>query len=95
MRYPNDRLCAEFQQLIDEEKLLSNKLSALRDEPAVTPDGFNVRLLVNSGLLADLTPGLKHGAQGIGLYRTEIPFMVRQSFPSEQEQVVRDGQMSF
>lgn len=87
VRYPNDRLCAEFQQLINEEKQLSNKLSALRDEPAVTPDGFDVRLLVNSGLLADLTPGLKHGAQGIGLYRTEIPFMVRQSFPSEQEQV--------
>ncbi|MES2604720.1 MAG: phosphoenolpyruvate--protein phosphotransferase [Pseudomonadota bacterium] len=87
VRYPNDRLCAEFQQLINEEKQLSNKLSALRDEPALTPDGFTVRLLANSGLLADLTPGRKHGAQGIGLYRTEIPFMVRQSFPSEQEQV--------
>ena len=87
VRYPNDRLCNEFQQLIDEEKQLQNKLQSLRDEPAVTTDGTAIRMLNNSGLLADLTPGLKYGAQGIGLYRTEIPFMVRQSFPSEQEQV--------
>lgn len=87
VRFPNDRLCAEFQRLIDEEKQLLHKLSALRDEPAVTPDGTAIRLLANSGLLADLSPGLKHGAQGVGLYRTEIPFLVRQSFPSEQEQV--------
>ena len=66
---------------------MQNKLLSLRDEPAVTTDGTAIRMLNNSGLLADLTPGLKYGAQGIGLYRTEIPFMVRQSFPSEQEQV--------
>ncbi|MFZ9583410.1 MAG: phosphoenolpyruvate--protein phosphotransferase [Pseudohongiellaceae bacterium] len=87
IRYPNDRLCSEFQQLINEERLLLDKLSALRDLPAITPDGHEIRLLTNSGLLADLSPGRKHGAQGIGLYRTEIPFLVRDSFPSEQEQV--------
>jgi phosphoenolpyruvate-protein phosphotransferase len=87
VRYPNEMLCTEFQRLIDEEKQLLSKLSALRDLPALTPDGFEVRMFTNSGLLADLTPGLKHGAQGIGLYRTEIPFMVRDSFPSEDEQI--------
>ena len=87
VRYPNDRMCKEFQRLIAVEKLLVDKLSTLRDEPALTPDGFTVRMFTNSGLLADLSPGLKHGAQGIGLYRTEIPFMVRDSFPSEQEQI--------
>lgn len=87
VRYPNDRLCSEFQQLINEERLLLDKLSALRDLPAITPDDHEIRLLTNSGLLADLSPGRKHGAQGIGLYRTEIPFLVRDSFPSEQEQV--------
>jgi len=86
IRYPNEMICSEFQRLIDEEKQLVSKLSTLRDQPAVTPDGFEVRLFTNSGLLADLSPGLRHGAQGIGLYRTEIPFMVRDSFPSEQEQ---------
>ncbi|MEY4640577.1 MAG: phosphoenolpyruvate--protein phosphotransferase [Pseudomonadota bacterium] len=88
IRYPNDMLCTEFQRLIVEEKQLLSKLSALRDKPAVTPDGFNVRMFTNSGLLADLSPGLKYGAEGIGLYRTEIPFMVRDSFPSEDEQIL-------
>jgi phosphoenolpyruvate-protein phosphotransferase len=88
VRYPNDMLCDEFQRLINEEKQLLNKLSALRDEPAVTTDGQEIRLLTNSGLLADLSPGLRHGAQGIGLYRTEIPFLVRDSFPSEEEQLL-------
>lgn len=88
VRYPNDMLCAEFQRLINEEKQLLSKLSALRDEPAVTTDGHEIRLLTNSGLLADLSPGLRHGAQGIGLYRTEIPFLVRDSFPSEEEQLL-------
>lgn len=87
VRYPNDMLITEFQRLIDEEKQLLSKLSALRDEPALTPDGHEIRLFTNSGLLADLSPGLRHGAQGIGLYRTEIPFLVRDSFPSEEEQV--------
>ncbi|MGV3591308.1 MAG: phosphoenolpyruvate--protein phosphotransferase [Gammaproteobacteria bacterium] len=88
VRYPNEMLVNEFQRLILEEKQLVSKLAALRDLPAVTPDGFAVRLFTNSGLLADLSPGLRHGAEGIGLYRTEIPFMVRDSFPSEDEQVV-------
>ncbi len=87
VRYPNEMLINEFQRLIREEKQLINKLSTLRDEPAVTPDGFEVRMFTNSGLLADLSPGLKYGAEGIGLYRTEIPFMVRDSFPSEDDQV--------
>ena len=87
VRYPNDMLCAEFQRLMDEERQLLSKLTTLRDLPALTPDGHEVRLLTNSGLLADLSPGLRHGAQGIGLYRTEIPFLVRDSFPSEDEQI--------
>ena len=74
------------RQLIDEQDQLQNQLLNLRDEPAITPDGTSIRLLTNTGLLADLSPGLRNGAQGIGLYRTEIPFMVRNSFPSEQDQ---------
>src|SRR5690606_3213975 len=56
VRYPNDMLCTEFQRLIDEERQLLSKLTTLRDLPAITPDGHEVRLLTNSGLLADLSP---------------------------------------
>lgn len=87
VRFPNEVLTGEFQRLINEEQQLQSQLKALRDLPATTLDGTEIRLFTNSGLLADLSPGLRNGAQGIGLYRTEIPFMVRDSFPTEEEQI--------
>lgn len=83
---PSEKVINEFQQLIDEEAALSDELMELRDLPAQTEDGIEISLLVNSGLLSDITPSLQSGAEGIGLYRTEFPFMERQTFPSEEEQ---------
>lgn len=83
---PNEHAVAEFQRLIDEEAALSDELMELRDLPAKTEDGIEISLLANSGLLSDITPSLQSGAEGIGLYRTEFPFMQRQKFPSEEEQ---------
>jgi len=77
---------SEYRRLAAAEQALRGRLQNLRDEPAITPDGERVTMFVNSGLLADLSPGLTAGAEGIGLYRTEIPFMVRDGFPSEEEQ---------
>jgi len=85
--HPSEMIANEFQKLIQKEKSLKKQLSSLKDLPAQTTDGETIELLTNTGLLADITPGLKSGAQGVGLYRTEIPFMVRDSFPSEDEQV--------
>ncbi|HLS68820.1 MAG TPA: phosphoenolpyruvate--protein phosphotransferase [Kiloniellales bacterium] len=61
--------------------------AALRTLPADTRDGENIALLANAGLLADLEQLDDFGAQGIGLYRTEVPFMVRESFPDVAEQI--------
>lgn len=83
---PSEKIIKEFQDLIDEEDALSDELMELRDLPAQTEDGIKISLLVNSGLLSDVTPSLQSGAEGIGLYRTEFPFMERQTFPSEEEQ---------
>jgi phosphotransferase system enzyme I (PtsP) len=83
---PSQKVTDEFQRLIDEEAALSDELMELRDLPAKTEDGIEISLLVNSGLLSDITPSLQSGAEGIGLYRTEFPFMERQTFPSEEEQ---------
>ena len=85
--HPGIQVRKEFQRLIDEERQLTGKLQSLRNKPAVTTDGVRIKLFVNSGLLADISPGLASGAEGIGLYRTEIPFMVSDGFPSEDEQV--------
>ena len=83
---PSEKVTEEFQRLIDQEAALSDELMELRDLPAKTEDGIEISLLVNSGLLSDITPSLQSGAEGIGLYRTEFPFMERQTFPSEEEQ---------
>ena len=55
---------------------------------ARTMDGTSVELLANINLLAELPLARDMGAAGIGLYRTEFPFMIRPSFPSETEQYI-------
>lgn len=83
---PSEKVQEEFKELLRQEESLSDELTALRDLPAQTEDGIKISLLANSGLLSDITPSLQSGAEGIGLYRTEFPFMSRQKFPSEEEQ---------
>lgn len=53
-----------------------------------TADGVRVRLLANINLLSELPAARTLNAEGIGLYRTEFPFLIRPTFPSEAEQVV-------
>jgi len=60
--------------------------AALRDVPAETRDGTAVSLNINAGLFADLQSLIDTGADGIGLYRTEIPFMESTQFPDVDRQ---------
>ncbi len=60
--------------------------AAMRDAPARTRDGVRISLNMNAGLLMDLQALPDSGAEGIGLYRTEIPFMVHSEFPSVEAQ---------
>jgi phosphotransferase system enzyme I (PtsP) len=64
---------------------------ALRDRPSITRDGEAVLMMLNAGLLVDLPHLGETGAAGIGLFRTELQFMLASSFPrtSEQEQLYR------
>jgi phosphotransferase system, enzyme I, PtsP len=59
---------------------------ALRDLPAETKDGARIALLLNSGLFVDLPYLEETGAGGIGLFRTELQFMLRDKFPTVAEQ---------
>jgi len=61
--------------------------AATRDLPAVTRDGVAISLNINAGLLIDVPHLHDSGADGIGLYRTEIPFMVRSEFPDVAAQI--------
>jgi phosphotransferase system enzyme I (PtsP) len=84
---PSEQLLESFREVMREERLVAAELEGLRDLPAETTDGYRMPLWVNTGLMADISRSLKRGAEGIGLYRTEIPFMIRDFFPSEQEQL--------
>ncbi len=59
---------------------------ALRDKPCVTRDGEEIKLMINAGLSVDLPHIEDTGAAGIGLFRTELQFMVAPSFPRTTEQ---------
>ncbi len=76
----------EFQALMVEEKQMDADLEALRHLPAQTLDGHTIGLHVNTGLALDGEISLSAGAEGVGLYRTELTFMMRDRFPSEKEQ---------
>ncbi len=60
---------------------------ALRDAPSVTKDAEPVSLMLNAGLLVDLPHLAESGAAGIGLFRTELQFMVAAAFPRTSEQL--------
>lgn len=85
---PNLALRHEFEGLAREERELDASLEPLRDLPAETKDGHRVTLLVNTGLGSDVSLSLAAGAEGVGLYRTETPFLMRDRFPSGEEQRV-------
>lgn len=83
---PGEDLLSAYRDILRGEQEQAAELEGLKDLPAETKDGYTVPLWVNTGLLADVARSLDRGAEGIGLYRTEVPFMIRDFFPSEQEQ---------
>lgn len=84
---PSEILKKQYSVVVEEERQLSQGLDALRELPCVTLDGHRMPLWVNTGLLADVARAQQRGAEGVGLYRTEVPFMIQQRFPSEKEQL--------
>ncbi len=76
----------EYKRLKKEEQELSDELQELRELDSETEDGVRIPLYANTGLLSDIRPSIESGAEGVGLYRTEFPFMIRERFPGEEEQ---------
>src|SRR5215470_15404035 len=71
---------------IDARAERRRRYAALRDLPSATRDQARVSLLMNAGLLIDMQHLDETAADGVGLYRTEIPFMVRSEFPDVDAQ---------
>ncbi len=83
---PSSHLVNHYLDLLEEEREFAAELAELKDLPSVTRDGHRVRLWVNIGLVGDISRSLDRGAEGIGLFRTEVPFMTQDRFPTEEEQ---------
>jgi phosphotransferase system enzyme I (PtsP) len=83
---PSAGLRQEYLKLAAEEAELSRGLQELRNLPAETPDGYRLQLFANSGLVADIAAARDSGAEGVGLYRSELHFFLRDRFPGEEEQ---------
>ena len=78
------------QTYVEKVKLSAKRRAhylALRDLPSVTRDGVKITLLHNSGLVADLPMLNETGAEGVGLFRTELQFMIASKLPRLNEQV--------
>lgn len=84
---PSEDVQQAFQETMKARAARAAAYVEMRDLPAVTQDGIAISLNINAGLLADLAQLDETGADGVGLYRTEIPFMVRPAFPNVTEQV--------
>ena len=83
---PSEERLRENQSLLQQEQVFAAELDDLKELPCVTLDGWRVQLWVNIGLTSDITRSLDRGAEGIGLFRTEVPFMSQDRFPTEVEQ---------
>lgn len=83
---PEPNQLASAQEQLDARRLQQQQIDELRDVMATTRDGQRIRLTANIGSVAEAELARDHGAEGIGLFRTEFLFLDRPELPSEDEQ---------
>ncbi|AKX45864.1 phosphoenolpyruvate-protein phosphotransferase [Thiopseudomonas alkaliphila] len=84
---PTRLLREQYTEMIAEEQQLDQELDNLRHLPCATLDNVRIPLWANTGLIADVQRAQNRGAEGVGLYRSEVAFMGATRFPSESEQI--------
>jgi phosphotransferase system enzyme I (PtsI) len=83
---PDEETLKEYQTIEKSFHVFEKRLtSELKDLPAVTPDGREVSILGNIEFPRDIGASLRHGATGIGLYRTEFLYLGAKNVPTEEE----------
>lgn len=84
--HPVRRLRQRYREVQREEQQAAKDLKVYENRDTVTLDGQPIALYVNTGLMIDVVRGSQRGAEGVGLYRSEMLFMLRERFPGEEEQ---------
>ncbi|MBI1769557.1 MAG: phosphoenolpyruvate--protein phosphotransferase [Bacteroidetes bacterium] len=83
---PGEKCLEEYSAKMREYQQGNEFLRSLKSVSCQTSDGVKITLRANISSAEDMLESLKHGAEGAGLFRTELLFMNRNSFPSEEEQ---------
>jgi len=83
---PSKEIAADFQKRIEQRERIKRKYEKLKNVPCQTKDGVPVSLNINAGLALDMLSLGDGFADGIGLYRTELPFMTTAQLPDCQKQ---------
>jgi phosphotransferase system enzyme I (PtsI) len=83
---PPEEVVQDYRNIEAQSQERRQRMEELIPHPTVTVDGTTIKLMANAGSMVDLELALHYRAEGIGLFRTEFPFMGRISFPSEEEQ---------
>jgi phosphotransferase system enzyme I (PtsP) len=83
---PLERVIEEYRRLQQDQTRELSRLDEYRERPAMTADGERITLRANIGLISDISIAKRFGAEGVGLYRTEFPYMARGEFPSRNDQ---------
>lgn len=82
---PDDAVAAAFDDKMAMQERAQERYASIRDETATTTDGVTISLQMNAGLMADLPSLESSGADGVGLFRTELQFLVRNQMPRRAE----------
>ena len=82
---PDDNVKNAFSEKIEMQSKKLERYQKLKDVPAVSKDGITINLMMNAGLMGDLPSLENSGAEGVGLFRTELQFLARNSIPKRGE----------
>ncbi|MDE4131870.1 phosphoenolpyruvate--protein phosphotransferase [Phaeobacter sp. QD34_3] len=84
---PDETVVSAFRDKIAMQADAQERYASIREKPAITRDNARINLLMNAGLMADLPSLEGSGAEGVGLFRTELQFLVRNQMPKRSELV--------
>ena len=85
---PTELLLKDYTEAIIEQDQFIAGLENLKDSPCETKDKHKVHLWINTGLMSDTIHSVDRCVEGVGLFRTEVPFIMSERFPSEKEQTL-------
>ena len=85
---PTELLLKDYTEAIIEQDQFIAGLEGLKDFPCETKDKHKVHLWINTGLMSDTIHSVDRCVEGVGLFRTEVPFILSERFPSEKEQTL-------